>query len=84
MRLPRRIALPFGYFIEVRLVSDRKMLEAMDEDDPSEIADGLWDVDRRTIYVRSKLPFSRKVEVLGHEVDHAVNDWRHWLRDTFS
>ena len=83
MRLPRKIALPFGYLVAVRLVGDREMLEAMDEDDPIELADGLWDVDNRVIYVRRKLPFRRKAEVLGHELDHALNDWRHWLHDHF-
>src|SRR5574341_431967 len=69
-RLPSRVRLPFGYDIRVVLTSDREMLDAMDEDDKSELADGLWDVDTRTIYVRRSLGFKRKAEVLGHELDH--------------
>ncbi|HET7292624.1 MAG TPA: hypothetical protein VFM88_09375 [Vicinamibacteria bacterium] len=81
-RLPSKIRLPFNFVIRVVLTSDREMLDAMDEDDRSELADGLWDVDSRTIYVRRSLGFKRKAEVLGHELDHALNDWRHWVRDT--
>jgi hypothetical protein len=84
MRLPFKIHLPFGYAIRVVLTTDKGMLEVMEEDDKNELADGLWDVDNRTIYVRRNLPFKRKVEVLGHELDHAINDWRHWARDHFS
>jgi Zn-dependent peptidase ImmA (M78 family) len=83
-RLPFKIHLPFGFAIRVVLTTDKGMLDVMDEDDKSELADGLWDVDNRTIYVRRNLPFKRKVEVLGHELDHAINDWRHWARDRFS
>jgi hypothetical protein len=83
-RLPAKVRLPFNYAIRVVLVSDREMLDAMDEEDRSELADGLWDVDTRTIYVRRSLGFKRKAEVLGHELDHALNDWRHWLQDSLS
>lgn len=83
MRLPRKVTLPFGYVVKVALVTDKEMLDAMDEDDPAELADGLWDVDSRIVYVRRSLPFKRKAEVLGHELDHALNDWRHWVQDRF-
>jgi hypothetical protein len=83
-RLPSKVRLPFGFTIRVVLTTDREMLEAMEEDDKSELVDGLWDVDTRTIFIRRKLLFSRKAEVLGHELDHALNDWRHWVRDMFS
>jgi hypothetical protein len=83
-RLPSKVRLPFGYTIRVVLTTNKEMLEAMDEDDTTELADGLWDVDTRTIYVRRNLPFKRKAEVLGHELDHALNDWRHWVRDHFA
>ena len=76
--------LPFKFTIRVVLTSDREMLDAMDEEDRSELADGLWDVENRTIYVRRSLGFKRKAEVLGHELDHALNDWRHWVRDSLS
>ncbi len=83
-RLPAKVRLPFNDVIRVVLTSDREMLEAMEEEDRSELADGLWDVDTRTIYVRRSLGFKRKAEVLGHELDHAINDWRHWLRDSLA
>lgn len=83
-RLPSKVRLPFKFTIRVVLTSDREMLDAMDEEDRSELADGLWDVENRTIYVRRSLGFKRKAEVLGHELDHALNDWRHWVRDSFS
>lgn len=80
-RLPANIHLPFGYRIKVCLVTDAEMLAVMDEEDRNELVDGLWDVDTRRIYIRRRMASARKAEVLGHELDHAVNDWRHWVRD---
>ena len=81
-RLPTRIRLPFHYTIKVVSLSDKAMLVEQEEDDKNELVDGLWDVEQRTIFVRKSLAFARKAEVLGHELDHAVNDWRHWVRDS--
>lgn len=80
-RLPAKIDLPFGYRIKVALVTDAEMLLAMDEEERTELADSLWDVDCRTIFVRRRLSGERKAEMLGQELDHAMNDWRHWVRD---
>jgi Zn-dependent peptidase ImmA (M78 family) len=75
MRLPSRITLPFGYTVLVKQVSEQEMkVEAEDDEDPP---DGLWDVDSRTIYVRSHLSLKRKRYILGHEMCHALADWIH-------
>jgi Zn-dependent peptidase ImmA (M78 family) len=78
MRLPPRVTFPFGYVVEVRQVTDSEMLAEQEEDNREEVADGLWDVETRTIYVRKSLPLRRKRYILGHEVGHAFIDWQHF------
>lgn len=72
MRIPRSVTFPFGYVVQVRQVTDAEMT-AEDEDCP----DGLWDVETRTIYVRSAIPIRRRKYILGHELGHALWDWQH-------
>lgn len=77
MRLPRRITLPFGYVVSVRLVTDAEMKAEAD----GEVTDGLWDDETRTILVRRDLPMKRRKYVLGHELGHAYLDWTHFCFD---
>jgi len=81
LRLPASVRLPFGYTVKVRLVTDAEMLAALEEDDKDELCDGLWLVDTREILILKSLSKKRRAEILGHELDHAINDWRHEVRD---
>jgi hypothetical protein len=71
LRLPSRVVLPFGYRISVRQLSDTDM----DRRDPN--ADGIWDDDTKTIYLRKRLPVTRRRYILAHELGHAWLDWQH-------
>ena len=71
MRIPSRVVLPFGYRISVRQLSDSEM----DRRDPN--ADGIWDDELKTIYLRKKLPVTRRRYILAHELGHAWLDWQH-------
>ena len=82
-RLPRKLDLGWGYHVEIKLVTDREMADECDEEDRSEIPDGLWDVETRTIFIRRKLPWKRRLIVLLHERKHAVLDHEHWMADEF-
>lgn len=76
MRLPRTLVFPFGYIVTFRYVSAAEMKEHEAED-----LDGFWEASTRTIYVRKRLPTKRLRYMIGHEIDHAVNDWRHQMLD---
>jgi hypothetical protein len=71
LRMPSRVVLPFGYRISVRQLSDTDM----DRRDPN--ADGIWDDDTKTIYLRKRLPMTRRRYILAHELGHAWLDWQH-------
>lgn len=71
MRIPSRVVLPFGYRIAVRQLTDLEM----DERDRN--ADGVWDDETRTIYIRKRLPITRRRYILAHELGHAWLDWQH-------
>lgn len=75
LRIPTRVVLPFGFRINVRMVTDAEM----EQRDPS--ADGLWDPETRTIYIRKRLPVTRRRYILGHELGHAWLDWQHRFLD---
>ena len=72
MRLPASVRFPFGYRVNVKLVTDTEMADAC-EDGP----DGLWDAETRTIRIRKALPLRRQKYILGHEIGHAWLDWVH-------
>ena len=40
-------------------------------------ADGIWDDDTKTIYLRKRLPVTRRRYILAHELGHAWLDWQH-------
>ena len=68
-------ALPFGYRISVRQLSDSEM----DKRDTN--ADGIWDDESKTIYIRKRLPVTRRRYILAHELGHAWLDWQHRYLD---
>lgn len=74
MRLPKRLVFPFGYVVAFKFLTaaEMKLHEAAE-------LDGYWDPDSRTIYLRRRLPVKRLRYMVGHEMDHAINDYRHHL-----
>ncbi|MBH0180133.1 MAG: ImmA/IrrE family metallo-endopeptidase [Nitrospira sp.] len=75
LRIPLGVVLPFGYRITVRQLSDVEM-DKRDKD-----ADGIWDADTKTIYLRKRLPVTRRRYILAHELGHAWLDWQHRYMD---
>lgn len=75
LRIPSRVVLPFGYRITVKQVTDSEM-DARDAN-----ADGEWDCETRTIYIRKRLPMTRRRYILAHELGHAWLDWQHRYLD---
>ena len=75
LRIPNQVVLPFGYRISVRQLSDAEM----DKRDPN--ADGIWDDETKTIYVRKRLPVTRRRYILAHGLGHAWLDWQHRYMD---
>ncbi len=75
LRIPNQVVLPFGYRIPVRQLSDAEM------DMRDSNADGIWDDDTKTIYVRKRLPVTRRRYILAHELGHAWLDWQHRYMD---
>jgi Zn-dependent peptidase ImmA (M78 family) len=75
LRIPSQVLLPFGYRIAVKQLSDAEM----DKRDPN--ADGIWDEDSKTIYIRRRLAVTRRRYILAHELGHAWLDWQHRYLD---
>ena len=75
VKLPKRIAFPFGYNVAIKEVTDSEMRD-LDNSDERE-SDGCWDEKTRTIYIVKTLSPRRKRYILGHETIHAVLDWVH-------
>ena len=71
---PRRVHLPFGYIVKIRIVS-------VSHPSLVEDVDGTWDVDSKTIYIRKSLSRSRRSYILLHELSHALNDCLHHFLD---
>lgn len=72
--MPKNLVLPFGYVITFKFLSAAEMIEEEIGD-----SDGGWDETTRTIFVRRRLPAKRLRYIIGHEMDHAINDYRHHL-----
>jgi Zn-dependent peptidase ImmA (M78 family) len=70
-RIPRKVKLPFGYVVTVRQFTNKQMNNMEDT------ADGLWNSETRTIYIRKSLPLTRKRYILMHELGHAWLDFTH-------
>jgi Zn-dependent peptidase ImmA (M78 family) len=75
LRIPKRVKLPFGYKIKIHQVTNQEMDRLCAE------ADGLWDADTHTIYLRKALPITRRRYLLAHELGHAWLDWQHQHMD---
>lgn len=75
-RIPCKVVLPFGYVIQVKQLTNGEF----NRKDTS--SDGLWEVERRTIYIRKSLPLNRRRYILAHELGHAWLDWQHQYLDT--
>lgn len=75
LRIPKSVVLPFGYRITVRQLSDSEM-DKLDAN-----ADGIWDDETKTIYIRKRLPVTRRRYILAHELGHAWLDWQHRYLD---
>ena len=75
LRIPSRVVFPFGYRISIRQVTDAEM------DTRDANADGIWDSDTRTIYIRKRLLVTRRRYILAHELGHAWLDWQHRYLD---
>lgn len=67
-RIPKVIWFPFGYRIEVK---QKRLADAS----------GYWIAGPKggTIEIESRLPYLDRLETLGHEMAHAITDYRHWL-----
>jgi len=74
-RIPTRVILPFGYRISVR------QLTAVEMDKQDANSDGIWDEETKTIYIRKRLPVTRRRYILAHELGHAWLDWQHRYLD---
>lgn len=75
VRIPNKVILPFGYHIMIRQVTDSEM----DRQDAN--ADGIWDNEAKTIFIRKRLPVTRRRYILAHELGHAWLDWQHRYLD---
>lgn len=74
-RLPRRVDLGLGYVVQVVLVPQAILQEIVgDEEGNNGALDGLWDPDKRIIYVDKRCSSKRRREVFWHELLHAIND----------
>ena len=75
LRIPHSVVLPFGYHITVIQLSESEM------DKRDENADGIWDYETKTIYIRKRLHVTRRRYILAHELGHAWLDWQHRYMD---
>ena len=83
-RRPHAFTLPGGYKRPIVYWSRRK-IDAAKRTDPSMGATdllGYWDGER--IVINSSEPRWVQIEVLGHELVHAVHDYGLWLKQTYA
>lgn len=71
--LPKTVRLP-GLGIKIKVISRIDMAEKVGKNN-----DGCWVVEDKSIYIVDDIPLEGQWYILGHELDHAVNDWRHDL-----
>lgn len=76
-RIPQTHQFPGGYRIVIRRVPPRELAEEL-EAEPHD-AGGCWDDDKREILIDKTLPIAGQWYVLGHELQHAMLDYQHWL-----
>lgn len=85
-RIPRRINVGRGYYIEVLLVSPNVLREELEEDEHT--SDGAWfnELGPRTngrqragkIYISNRLSGQQRWATYWHEMIHAMNDIAAW------
>lgn len=87
-RLPRRVFLGKGYYVDVLLATQAELWEVINDEPDSnrDILYGLWDADHAwpkfgTIYIWKKPIATQKWDTYWHELLHAVNDLMAWDRD---
>lgn len=82
-RLPSIITLPFGYIIKINQTSKRHMLRVLKAEKLLEPPIAFWDDSNEapggTIWLLRQRTRLQKIEDIGHEMVHAVNDWAAWL-----
>lgn len=77
-RLPKRIVLPFGNIIIVKLVPPTH--EALHNPEcPEDDLDGCWVETEKTIYINNTLSPKRARYLLWHELFHSIVDIGHNL-----
>lgn len=88
-RIPRRVSVGKGYYIDVLLVSPNVLKEELEEDEHT--ADAAWfnELGPRSngkalagrIMISSRLSTTARWDAYWHELLHAVNDIMAWDRE---
>lgn len=71
--LPKQVRLP-GWVVKIKVISRLDMAEKVGKSN-----DGCWVVEDKTIWIVDDLSLPAQWYILGHEMDHMLNDWRHGL-----
>lgn len=71
--LPKVVRLP-GWTVKVVVITPLDMADKVGKDN-----DGVWVTEDKTIYIVDSIPLGAQWYILGHEMDHMLNDWRHDL-----
>jgi len=82
-RRPHYFSLPGGFARKIVYWSKRR-IDAAKRNDPTfsqQDVMGYWDGEK--IVVNSSEPLWVQIEVLGHEMTHAVHDWELWLKQYY-
>lgn len=72
--LPSTQRFPGGYVVTIKQVAPSTLKRLANGTE----CYGLWDVTMRTIYVDKTASERKQRYTFAHEMDHAVNDWRHF------
>lgn len=73
MKIPKRVALGFGYTVHVRYMG-RAEMDAKFTLAGEEPTDGFWDKDTMTIWLGDDLTLAQQRYLYVHELQHAVLD----------
>lgn len=77
LQLPRKIVLPFGYVVTVKLVPPKDPL--LRDAETGEYDDGCWYDSERWIVLNKALPPKKKRYIFTHELAHCLVDYQHDL-----
>jgi Zn-dependent peptidase ImmA (M78 family) len=80
------VTFPGGYVVSILYWSDRKVKASLQSDSSFDNVDlsGYWDVGKQRIVINSSEPLWVQIEVLGHELVHAVHDYASWLKQAYA